>query len=373
MLEVVVVGGGIAGATVALELVDRGAAVNVVDAEGVGGAATGASAGMLAPQYESAGPGPLFEMAVRSRDRYPTFVDRVEALSGRSLRLRRDGMLVANLTDAERRRAESDVEWQGSAGQRAEVIDADAARRLEPGLGSSAESYLWLAAEGQVDSQALAVALGEALAATDARVVTGRRVAALVSRGGRVTGVRLEDGRSLAADAVVVAAGAWSGELEGLPRTIPVRPVRGHMLRYPAGSAALGRLVATHAGRYLVPRSDGTVLAGSTMDEVGFDRSLSDAGLAAVARSAAELLPALADAEPVERWADLRPLSEDGLPILGPDPDLDGLVYATGYGRNGILLGPLAGRIAAGMVLGEGDESEWLAFSPARFTAPGAG
>lgn len=369
MQEVVVVGGGIAGSAVALELLERGAAVNLVDAEGPGGAATGASAGMLAPQYESAGPGPLFDLAAESRARYPEFVRRLESLSGRSLHHRREGMLVANLTADERRAAEADVAWQRDAGHPAEVIDAAAARRIEPALADgpgSPSSYLWLPDEAQVDSQALALALGEGLAATDARLITGLRVVALLERGGRVQGVRLHDGRTLEADAVVLAAGAWSGDVKGTPRTIPVRPVRGHMVRYPAGPVTLGPLVATHAGRYLVPRADGTILAGSTMDEAGFDRSLTEEGLDAVRRSAGELVPGLAGVEPVERWADLRPLSADGLPLLGPDPDLPGLFYATGYGRNGILLGPLAGRLVAELVTTGATEGDWTPFSVSR-------
>lgn len=372
MLEVVVVGGGIAGSAVALELAGRPVAVNVVDAERAGGAATGASAGMLAPQYESAGPGPLFDLAVRARDHYAPFVRRVESLSGRSLHMRADGMLVANRTAQERARAEEDVRWQKEAGQPAEMVGPAEARRLQPGVGTGPDSWLWLPAEAQVDSQALAAALPAALGATDARVITGRRVAAVLSEAGRVRGARLEDGRTLGANVVVLAAGAWSGEVDGLPRGLPVRPVRGHMVRFPAGSASLERLVATHTGRYLVPRSDGTVLAGSTMDEVGFDRSLSEAGLDAIRASAAELVPALGGTDPVERWADLRPLTTDGLPVLGPDPELEGLFYATGYGRNGILLGPLAGRIVAELVSTGASTIDWRPFSVARFEDDGA-
>jgi glycine oxidase len=369
VLEVVVVGAGIAGAAVALELVERGIAVNVVDAERPGGAATGASAGMLAPQYESAGRTPLFDLLLESRGAFPAFAALVDRLSGKTTRVRWDGMLVANQTPAEHRAAEAAVRWQVEVGQRAELVDVDRAVRLQPGLAADVESFTWLPAEGQVDSQALARGLPLALAAADLRLITGRAVAAILSEGGRVRGVRLGDGRVLSADAVVVAAGAWSGALDGLPRPLPIKPVRGHLLRFPAGAASLQRLVATHGGRYLVPRDDGTILAGSTMDDVGFDRSLAEAGMAAVHQSAAALLPALGRTEPVERWADLRPISTDGLPVLGPDPDMEGLHYATGYGRNGILLGPLAARIVADLMVTGRSEVPWQPFSAARFPA----
>jgi glycine oxidase len=366
MIEVVVVGGGIAGAAVALDVASRGAAVNVVDAERPGAAATGASAGMLAPQYESPGRGPLFDLLIEAREQFPAFAERLATLSGRPVRVRQDGMLVVNRTVGEHREAEAAAAWQREAGHRAEVVDPDAAEAIQPGLGGDAVSYAWLPDEAQADSQALAEALPHALEAAGVRVIAGRRVAEVLAQGGRVAGVRLADGRVLPADAVVLAAGAWSGELAGLPRDIPVRPVRGHLLRFPAGAAPLTRILATHAGRYLVPRDDGSILAGSTMDHVGFDRSLSEAGIEEVHRSAARLLPALGAAEPVERWADLRPIATDGLPLLGPDPELDGLFYATGYGRNGILLGPLAGRIVAELILDGRSDLDWRPFSAAR-------
>jgi glycine oxidase len=373
VLEVVVVGGGIAGAAVALELLERGVAVNVVDAERPGGAATGAAAGMLAPQYESSGATPLFRLLVEARSGYPEFAARLERLAGRDVGLRWDGMLVVNLTAAEEAAAEETVRWQRGEGYPAELLEVGEARRMEPGLGPEVRSCVWLPAEGQVDAQRLALALPDALGAAGARLVTGRRAVELTASAGRVTGVRLADGRALPADGVVLAAGAWSGGLAGLPRPLPVRPVRGHILRFPAPAGGMVHIVSTHGGRYLVPKGDDTVLAGSTMDDVGFDRSLSEEGMAAVHATAARLVPALGGAEPVERWADLRPISGDRLPILGPDPDLEGLFYATGYGRNGILLGALAGRMVAELVTTGETRPDWRPFGIHRFLAAGGG
>jgi glycine oxidase len=182
-----------------------------------------------------------------------------------------------------------------------------------------------------------------------------------------VRGVSLEDGRELAADRVVLAAGAWSNAVDGLPRAVPLRPVRGEMLRFPAGAVDLARLVTSHAGRYLVPRVDGSVLAGSTMADVGFDRTVTEAGVRTIHDGVAELVPGLAARRPTERWADVRPLSDDTLPILGPDPELGGLFYATGYGRNGILLGPISGSIVADLVLTGTSEHDWGPFAIERF------
>jgi glycine oxidase len=369
MIEVVVIGGGLAGAATALALVERGAAVTVLDAERPGSAATGAAAGMLAPQYESSGPGPLYHALVQARFAYPYFARLIEEFAGASIDLRTDGMLVANLTDTEHDAAAAMVEWQRAEGQHGELLDHAAAARLQPGLADAVHSWLWLPDEGQVDTQRLAELLGDALGAAGVRVLVNRRGAAIETAGGAVRAVRLEDGRELAADAVILAAGAWSGTVHGVPRTVTVRPVRGHILRYAAGAAALRRIVTSHDARYLVPRGDGSIIAGSTMDDSGFDRSIDETGLLAVHESAARLLPALAAVRPAEQWADLRPISADGLPIIGADPELEGLFYATGYGRNGILLAPLAGQLLAARVFGHELPEDWSAFSPARLPA----
>ncbi len=367
MIEVVIIGGGILGCATALALQERGAAVNVVDAERPGAAATGASAGMLAPQYESPGPGPLYRLGVRGRESYDDFVATLEGLSRQRLHHRRDGMLVANRTDEEHEEALATAGWQRAEAQRAEVLTPGEAAELQAGLSPDPVSWLWLPDEGQIDTQVLLTALPTALAATSARVITGTRVVRILAGAGAATGVELDDGRTLAADRVVLAAGAWSPGIEGLPGAVPVRPVRGQMLRFPAGSAPVTRLVASHQGRYLVPRDDGTVLAGSTMEEVGFDRSVTDDAATTIHRAAAGLVPGLRDARPAEHWADVRPISADSLPILGPDPDLDGLFYATGTGRNGILLGPIAGRIVAKLIVAGETDVDWEPFGIRRF------
>lgn len=369
MIEVVVIGGGIAGCAVALALRERDAAVTVIEAARPGAAATGASAGMLAAQFEAPGPTPLFRLCVESRARYREFAERLERLSGRELHVRCDGMLVANRGVAEHDAAVESARWQVELGLPAEVLTAGEALRLQPGLDETVESYLWLPEEGQLDSQALAEALGAALTAAEVRVLVGNGATRVRSSGDRVTGVVMADGRTLEADCVVVAAGAWSGKIEGLPRPLPVRPVRGQMVRFRQGDLPLKTLAAGHSGRYLVPRDDGTVLAGSTMEEVGYDRSITDEALQLIQREVSELVPGLANRKPLERWAGLRPISEDLLPILGPDPELDGLYYATGYGRDGILLAPLTGAIVADLIVFGTSDRDWHPFRPDRFAA----
>ena len=363
----VVIGGGLAGAAVALSLAARGVWVTLVDAQRPGCAATGAAAGMLAPQYESEGPGPLFDVLCQARDQYATFVQTVESLTQESIHLGWEGMLVANLTEAEHIAAQDTVAWQRAAGAEIELVETDEALRLQAGLTPHARSWLWLPREGQIDPQRLVGMLPLALGRAGVQVRNGRGVSEIRTGHDRVEGVLLDADRFIPADAVVLAAGAWSNTLRNLPRDITVRPIRGHMLRYPAGSVPFTRLVAGHAGRYLVPRHDGTLLAGSTMDDNGFDRSLDDDCLAEIHAAAARLAPALEKTRPAEQWADLRPIPVDGRPVIGADPQVKGLFYATGYGRNGILLSPLAGSVVADLVLGGDLPPGWDSFSPGRF------
>jgi glycine oxidase len=366
MARVVVVGGGIAGASVALFLAEGGAEVSIVDAEQPGGAATSASGGMLAPQYEALGPGALYRALVECRSFYPTFAAMVERLAGESLRLQWAGMLIANLDADEHLRAEEKATWQRAAGEAAEMLDPAAAMRIQPGVTEDAVSYLWLPDEGQVDSQQLGELLPRVLAAAGVRVLANRKVRDVQIENGRVEGVELTDDRFLGADSVVVAAGAWSGAVGRLPVRVPIWPVRGHLLRFASSPVPLDRLVAGHAGRVLIPRRDGSVLAGSSMEDVGFDRSTDADTLHDIHAAVTRLVPAFGSVQPVDSWADLRPMSPDGLPIIGADPEAAGILYATGYGRTGILMSPLAGRVVADLVLGRGLAEGWEHFSPHR-------
>lgn len=373
--RVVVVGGGVAGACVALSLRRRGLDVLVLDGRGTTGGppgpeATGASAGMLAPCYEASGDGPLFRLGVAARRRHPGFLRRLESLADADLGLREEGMLVPSFTAEEEAAAGDAASRLRDMGLEARTLSGREASALQPGLTTAARCWTWLPGEGSLDTQRLSAVLRPALEAAGAEVRAPARVGRLRIGAGRVRGVELEDGATLETDRVVLAAGAWTSRLEGLPRPVPVRPVRGQMLRYdPAGTPSLLRLVADHGGRYLVPRPDGSLLAGSTMEEAGFEARTTDEGLRRIRDGAVRLLPALAASPLAGRWAGLRPLSGDGAPILGPDPEVEGLHYATGYGRNGILLAPEAGELVAALLADEDPPSDPAPFAIGRFAA----
>jgi len=367
MSRVLVVGGGVAGCSVAIELAGRGASVLLLEADQPGTHATGASAGMLAPQYESKADSPLFGLGIRSRGLYADFVEKLEKLGGWSVDHRCDGMLVANRNERERDAATRDAEQHRARGLRAEVIDCSTARGIHEGVSPEVPSWLWLPDEAQVNAQLLAVGLASAVRRSGARLRLGMRVNRLMTRGDRLVGVRTESGETFEGNAVVLAAGAWSGLVKGVPRRLPVRPVQGQMLRVQPVRSFPWPLVAGHDGHYVVPRQNDTILCGSTMEDRGFDESVTEGGREEIAGRVSELVPVLGDAPVVERWAGLRPLSADGMPVLGPEPRVQGLFYATGHGRNGILLAPITARILADLVLDGASSLDWQPFSATRF------
>lgn len=368
---VLVAGGGVAGCAVALELLERGADVTVLD-PGAAGQATAAAAGMLTARYEATEDGELLRLAMWSRALHGPFLGRVEALAGTDVGLSADGLLVAHPTDEAEEAARRMVRWQArelgtteGAPEPRFLSPGDAAER-HPWASREVASYLWLPGEARVDAQALATALPRAVRGAGGRLRRGE-AAELLTRGGCAAGVLTPEGERLEADAVVLAAGAWSGRIDGLPRAVPVRPVRGQMLRLAPAAEPPAPLLADHEGRYVAPRGDGTVVAGSTMEEAGFEPVVTDRGRATIRRAAEALAPPLEEAPIAGEWAGLRPVSADGRPILGPDPDVSGLHYATGYGRNGVLLGPGAGAVVADLLLEGATDADWDAFRPDRF------
>jgi glycine oxidase len=350
-----------------MELADRGAAVTLVEKNQPGVGATGASAGMLAPQYEAHAPDAAFHFSVACKEAYPAFAERIQKLASWKIGLRTDGMLVANHTPGEEEEARRDLAFQRDLGLKGEILTVEEAHRIHGSVATDVLSWLWLPGEAQVDSQRLAVALADAVQGAGVQLVRSATVTAIGSRGNRVTGVRLADGRELDAEKVIVAAGAWSATIDGLPRALPVRPVRGQILRLLPAKPLPWALVCSHDGRYLVPRITGTVLVGSTMEDVGFDDRVTEDGREFLAEAAATLVPSLGEARIVEAWAGLRPISADNWPILGPDPEMEGLLYAAGHGRNGILFAPLVGRAVAELTLFDRTEVPWEAFGIQRF------
>lgn len=365
---VVVIGAGVVGLAAARALAERGVRVLVIETTAVGAQASSAAAGMLAPQAETQEGSPLLPLALRARDRHLELAPELERETGISVGLSQTGLLEVAFTDEDERALASRASWQRALGLPVEALGAAQLQALEPGLSTVARGGLSFAGDRRLDSRLLVRALAASAAARGVRILAGRPVAAIESAAGRVTGVRV-GGETIAAAAVVNAAGAWAGALPGDPSPPPVEPVRGQLVAFDVVPAPFRRVVASPRG-YLVPRPDGRLIAGSTAERVGFDRSVTAAGLRAVLGIALELSPALADARVAETWAGLRPGTPDGLPVIGAGA-LAGLWHACGLYRNGILLGPLVGELIAALGLGETPPLDLAPFAPARFAPSG--
>ncbi len=344
--DVIVVGAGVMGCAVALRLAQRGARVTVIERGIPGAEASSAAAGILGPQWESEGPGALLELGLRSRALYPAFASELRELTGIDIGHARSGLIELALDEADEASLAARRTWQTARGLRAELLTTSELAKLEPELGPAVRLGLRYADEGHVHARALARALSQAAAVVGARFVTGRYVRRVTTAGGRVTGVEL-DGEMLPGGQVVLCAGSWSSLVEGGGVPSPaVRPARGQMVAIETRPPLFRHVLVAHQRGYLVPRNDGVALAGSTLEMVGYRKEVTVAGLHDILGLSRTLVPALGEAPVVETWANFRPLSPDGLPILGKTP-IAGLLVATGHHRYGILLTPITAQIIA--------------------------
>jgi glycine oxidase len=369
--DVVVAGGGVIGLACAWSAMRRGLRVVVLErAESTAGA-TRVAAGMLAPVGElQHGEEVLLEMTVAAAGTYADWAAEVEEASGRGTGYERLGSLHVALDRDEAEELRRQHELQRSVGLEAEWLGPRGCRRLEPGLHPSLNGGVFVEGEAVVDPRLLAEGLRGALEAGGGEVRFGAEVEELMVAGGRAVGVRLAGGEELRADAVVCATGSWSGGggswlTEGVRP--PVRPVKGEVveLRSRDGERLCERIVASERV-YVVPRADGRVILGATMEEAGFDQAVTAGGVLELLREAYRLLPEVAEMEVVEAAAGLRPGTPDNVPIVGRS-EIEGLVLATGHHRNGVLLAPLTGEAAADVLEGGEVEGPLRAADPRRF------
>lgn len=353
--DVIVVGDGLIGLACAVAAAEAGLRVRLVGAAR-GGQASHAAAGMLAPGVERAG-GAAHALAVRARDRYPSYVAWLHERTGLAVPLDRGGILQLARDDAHAAALRSDLP------DGARWLDTAALAALEPAL-APAPGALLHPHDGSVDNRRLLAALG-ALADAHPRLARAGSPATAVSATDDEATVRTADGGAHVAARVVIAAGAWTPTLAGLPRALPVAPVRGQMLAVAA--APLGHVVYGGGG-YAVPRG-ATTLVGSTMEHVAFDAGTTGDGLLRLRACAASIAPALGAAATAAHWAGLRPVTPDGLPIVGPDPEAAALVYACGHSRNGILLAPLTGDVVAALLTGVAPPASLAPYAVERFAA----
>jgi glycine oxidase len=352
--DVAVVGGGPIGLAAAWRAAQRGLRVCVLDSGEPG--AWHVAAGMLAPVAEAQfGEDALLALSMRAARGYPAFCAELAEASGIDPGLFESGTLVVARDRDEAEALERLLAFRRRLGLPVERLLPTAARRAEPALAPTVRLALDVAGDHSVDPRRLVTALTEAVRRSGGFVRARARVLALIVEGERVTGVRLDGDETLAAGAVLVAAGAHSAQLEGVPRDarVPVRPVKGQVLRLrdPHGPGLVDRTVRT-SDAYIVPRADGRYVLGATMEERGFDTAPTAGGVYELLRDVSEVLPGVLELEVEEVLAGLRPATPDNVPAIGPGA-LDGLFWATGHHRNGILLSGLTGELAAAALDGD--------------------
>lgn len=363
--DVAIIGAGIVGCAVARKLAREGASVTVIDRDEPGRQASWAAAGMLAPQAEADREDPFLSLLLRARDEFPRLAEDLRLETRMDVGYRTDGVLFVGFDEEDAAEMRRRFEWQSKAGLDIEAISGDEAREREPILSRAVTGALLVAGDHQVDNRALARALWFSAHSAGAHFLIGHAAQRLEKTGAGLQ-IELASGDAVGADRVVLAAGSWSGGLAGLPRAVPVEPVHGQLIALDTAPPLLRHVIVGPRG-YLVPRSNGRLIVGATMERVGFRTGVTAAGLRFLADVAAEISPELADRRVVAHWSGLRPGTPDNRPILGPDPDLPELIYATGHFRNGILLGPLTGEIIGEVAMGRPSPVDLAPYRADRF------
>lgn len=363
--DVIIVGGGVIGCAIALKLARSRLKVALIDRGRIGREASWAAAGMLSPQTEAPGPGPFFDLCLQSRTIYPDWAADLEDLSGVDVEYRNEGSLCVSLSPEEQTDAERWSAWQLEAGLRIDAVSPEALRKLEPAVTKSATGALFVPGDHQVENRRLMVALDKALRTLGVELIEERSVESVVVERGRATGVSFGSER-VDGGAIVIAAGCWTSQLLG-PIGIQAEtiPARGQMIALKGLRAPMNHVI--HSSRcYVIPRRDGRVLIGATVEHVGFTKGITAAGIGSLLAAAVEISPDLKSLEIVEMWSGLRPDTVDHLPILGPS-GVDNLFLATGHFRNGILLAPITAELVAKSIETSGVPPPLLPFTIERF------
>ena len=368
--DVVVIGGGVIGLAVAWRAAQAGLEVTVLERGRPGGETSHVAAGMLAPISETS---PtelgLLALGLRSAATYPEFVAELAEASGRDPGYARCGTLAVARDGDEAEALGREFALRRRLDLEVRRLRPSAARQIEPALSPTLRLALEVPDDHAIDPRRLTSALALAVERAGGMIRAGAEAAEVVVDDGRVAGVVLTGGERVPASQLVVAAGPWSGQLAGLPSVarVPIRPVKGQILRLhdPAGSGLLEHVLRMGSG-YVVPRGDGRYVLGATMEERGFDLTVTAGAVFGLLREAVELVPGFSELEIDECSAGLRPATPDGVPAIGPGV-IPGLHWATGHHRGGVLLAPVTAELVVSGLLGEPPSPEGAPVAPARF------
>lgn len=366
-VKAVVIGGGIIGASVSWRLASEGLEVTMLERGRLGQEASWAAAGLIAPQAEAHEPGPFFDIAMEAKRSFDENIERLTRESGVDPEYDEHGVLYVAFNSGTVEDLKARAAWQQAGGGIVEELTAAEALKLAPTLSHEVVYALHMPTNRRTDNRKLTQAYINAAVNKGTQIREGARVDAIIERGGKAAGVRLDDGSTESADVVIVAAGAWSSEIRGLEQDgIRFYPVRGQIICFDARPGVLAPSLFSGDG-ILVPRRDGRVIAGSIFEEAGFNKSVTMAGMEVILRAVRRLSPQLGAIPFREAWAGLRPATDDLLPVIGPSPTVSNVIYASGHFRSGILLSALTGEIVADLVKERRPRIDLKDVLPARF------
>ncbi len=368
-MNVLVIGGGVIGLSIARELHIGGLRdITVVDKSEPGQEASWAAGGMLAPNAETECVDDFYSLCSESNDLYPAFAESLLKETGIDIGLDVSGTLQLAFDDTEADKLLKKFRIQRDAGLATEILSAAEVLRLEPEVSSGVMSGISYPNDRQVDNRKLISALIEYCQRNEIKIITNEQIHSVTVENGHASGAMTKTGK-FPADVTILATGAWTSFIEiggAGPISVDIKPIRGQMIAFGAGSHILKKVIYG-PNCYLVPRADGRILVGATVEDVGFDKTVTDEAVSELKRSAVEILPELANLNIVETWSGLRPRSADELPVIGNVVGIDNLLIATGHYRNGILLAPLTAKIIAEKVVENIDSPYFSIFGPERF------
>lgn len=365
--EILIIGGGVIGLSLARSLKKFGAGkITILERGTPGRESSFAAAGMLAPQAETDKLDDFFDFCHESNKLYPQFAAELFDETGVDIELDRAGTLYLAFSDEDVREINRRYVWQKGAGLPIEYLTAEEIRRSEPFVSPDVREGLFFPNDRQVENRKLLLALQKFAELNEIQIVENTEVKNIVVKDGKATGAETGNG-IFSAQTIILTTGAWTSlvKVNNLDLSFKVRPIRGQMLSFQAARRFFRHVIYSPRG-YVVPRVDGRILAGATVEDVGFDKSVTGAGIDFLLERALEIAPSLANLESNDKWSGLRPAAADGMPVLGAVPEAENLFAATAHYRNGILLAPITAETLASKILNDVESRYLQIFSPAK-------
>jgi glycine oxidase len=367
--NVLIGGGGIIGLSLARELYKKGfRRIMILERGSVGRESSYAAAGMLAPNAETDSADAFASFCAESLRLYPNYAAELFDETGIDIELDRNGTLYLAFTEKDSAEIRHRYEWQKRAGLTIEHLSAQETLQTEPFVSPDVRESLFFPDDWQVENRKLLRALKKYAEINQIKIIENVEITHLLIENDKITGAATAD-KKFFAEKIVLTTGAWTSLIKTGNFALPqVRPIRGQMLGFQTAKRLFGKVIYTPRG-YIVPRADGRILVGATIEDIGFDKTVTDAGTEILLDAALEISPSLANLEIAEKWAGLRPFAADGLPVLGEFAGYNNLFIATAHYRNGILLAPLTARILTEKIAENRDSGYFEFFNPRRFAA----